>query len=870
MILTINKQSTNSKQTINMVKICDCESPYPSENETTYIEYFNQFPFELSNFQKYAIESIVEGHHVLVTAHTGSGKTLPAEFAIEYFVSKEKKVIYTSPIKALSNQKFYEFTKKFPHISFGILTGDIKSNPEADVLIMTTEILQNTLYKKNAMSMTGTSHISLPLTTTFDMDLNNELACVIFDEVHYINDPDRGKVWEETIMMLPRHVQMVMLSATLDKPEKFASWCENRGETHHHDQDQTQTHADKQVYLTSTNHRVVPLTHYTFMTTTSAIFKLIKDKQLENEIKEHTNKIIPIQTASGVFNESLYHKNKKILTVFENKNLRMKRMHVLNQVTKYMVENNMLPALCFVLSRKQLEICAKEITTNLLEDDSKVSYTIKRECESIIRKLPNYEEYLNLPEYINIVYLLEKGIAIHHAGIMPVLREMIELLYSKGYIKLLFATETFAVGINMPTKSVIFTDVNKFDGNGMRMLYSHEYTQMAGRAGRRGIDTVGNVIHLTNLFKNVELTEYRCMMKGRPQSLISKFKISYNLLFNLIETGEQQFLNYIKRSMIQEDVVRVDKFLTEKLGELESEIEKLNTRLDTTQTPRCILEEQRNLLIAKPTSTNKKRKQIERDIQDNLDAFRNIQNDIKILDQFYDYKQHYNDTKTEIESNIQYLNNNINILLKLLTVDGFISETDLTQDPQQEPQYNLTEKGCIASGLREIHCLVFANFIERKLYEGLTGKQLCGIFSCFTNVSVNEDFRSYNVDSCDVPVNNTIKYLKSEYEDYLKKEELYQINTGVEYMMHYDLIEYTMKWYECENAEECKSLLQTMLTEKEIFLGEFVKAILKINNISSEMERIAETTGAIGFLRELRNIPLNTLKFVVTNRSLYV
>uniref|UniRef100_A0A6C0E5D4 Helicase n=1 Tax=viral metagenome TaxID=1070528 RepID=A0A6C0E5D4_9ZZZZ len=853
-----------------MVKICDCESPYPSENETTYIEYFNQFPFELSNFQKYAIESIVEGHHVLVTAHTGSGKTLPAEFAIEYFVSKEKKVIYTSPIKALSNQKFYEFTKKFPHISFGILTGDIKSNPEADVLIMTTEILQNTLYKKNAMSMTGTSHISLPLTTTFDMDLNNELACVIFDEVHYINDPDRGKVWEETIMMLPRHVQMVMLSATLDKPEKFASWCENRGETHHQDQDHPQTHAHKQVYLTSTNHRVVPLTHYTFMTTTSAIFKLIKDKQLENEIKEHTNKIIPIQTASGVFNESLYHKNKKILTVFENKNLRMKRMHVLNQVTKYMVENNMLPALCFVLSRKQLEICAKEITTNLLEDDSKVSYTIKRECESIIRKLPNYEEYLNLPEYINIVYLLEKGIAIHHAGIMPVLREMIELLYSKGYIKLLFATETFAVGINMPTKSVIFTDVNKFDGNGMRMLYSHEYTQMAGRAGRRGIDTVGNVIHLTNLFKNVELTEYRCMMKGRPQSLISKFKISYNLLFNLIETGEQQFLNYIKRSMIQEDVVRVDKFLTDKLGELESEIEKLNTRLDTTQTPRCILEEQRNLLIAKPTSTNKKRKQIERDIQDNLDAFRNIQNDIKILEQFYDYKQYYNDTKTEIESNNQYLNNNINILLKLLTVDGFISETDLMQDPHQEPQYNLTEKGCIASGLREIHCLVFANFIERKLYEGLTGKQLCGIFSCFTNVSVNEDYRSYNVDSCDVSANNTIKYLKSEYEDYLKKEELYQINTGVEYMMHYDLIEYTMKWYECENAEECKSLLQTMLSEKEIFLGEFVKAILKINNISSEMERIAETTGAIGFLRELRNIPSNTLKFVVTNQSLYV
>jgi len=286
------------------------------------------------------------------------------------------------------------------------------------------------------------------------------------------------------------------------------------------------------------------------------------------------------------------------------------------------------------------------------------------------------------------------------------------------------------------------------------------------------------------------------------------------------------------------------------------------------------LEEYRNLLIAKPTSTNKKRKQIERDIQDNLDAFRNIQNDIKILDQYYDYKEEHHETKTEIESNNKFLDNNVNILLKMLEVDGFVSKFEDTQtqdihDPQNT-QYNLTEKGSIASGLREVHCLAFANFINKKLYEGLSGRQLCGVFSCFTNISINEDYRSYNIDSCDVPVNNTIKYLKSEYEDYLKKEELYQINTGTEYMMHYDLVDYVMKWYDCENAPECKCLLETMLSEKEIFLGEFVKAILKINNISSEMERIAENMGAIGFLRELRNIPLNTLKFVVTNQSLYL
>ena len=197
----------------------------------------------------------------------------------------------------------------------------------------------------------------------------------------------------------------------------------------------------------------------------------------------------------------------------------------------------MLPALCFVLSRKQLEICAKEVTTILLEDDSKIPYLIKRECDQILRKLPNFMEYLDLPEYIELTGLLEKGVGIHHAGMMPVLREMVELLFSKGYIKVLFCTETLSIGINMPVKTTIFTDVKKFDGKENRFLYSHEYTQMAGRAGRLGLDKVGHVIHLNNLFRNVSLLEYRTFMNGKPQTLVSKFKISYNMLLNLVSIG---------------------------------------------------------------------------------------------------------------------------------------------------------------------------------------------------------------------------------------------------------------------------------------------------------------------------------------------
>ena len=196
-----------------MVRICNTQYDMSvSENSTTITEYFDKYSFTLSDFQKYVIEGIVTGNHVLVTAHTGSGKTLPAEFAIEYFHNKGKKVIYTSPIKALSNQKFYEFSKQYPHISFGILTGDLKTNPDADVLIMTTEILQNQLYSRlHKNQNTSTDSLSPTVTSTsFNMDIDNELGAVIFDEVHYINDSDRGKVWEETIMMLPPQVQMTM------------------------------------------------------------------------------------------------------------------------------------------------------------------------------------------------------------------------------------------------------------------------------------------------------------------------------------------------------------------------------------------------------------------------------------------------------------------------------------------------------------------------------------------------------------------------------------------------------------------------------------------------------------------------------------
>jgi len=827
-----------------MVKIC--AATYPADNEVTFKEHFEKYPFELSTFQKYGIEAIVKGHHVLITAHTGSGKTLPAEFAIEHMVEKGKKVIYTAPIKALSNQKFYEFTHKYPHISFGILTGDIKTNPEADVLIMTTEILLNTLYNKQ--STTTSSLID------FDMDFDNELGCVIFDEVHYVNDPDRGRVWEESIMMMPEHVQMIMLSATIDTPEKFARWCETRGNT-------PSFKSDKFVYLASTNHRVVPLTHYTFLTSASSVFKTIKDKATQKEIKDMTDKFIPIQSADGKFDEPHFHKVQKTLDLFEKNRLRMKRQHVLNQACKLMVEKDMLPALCFVLSRKQLEVCANEITVNLLEFDSKVPYIVQNECEQIIRKLPNYEEYLHLPEYVNAVALLEKGIAIHHSGVMPIIKEMIELLYAKGYIKVLFATETFSIGVNMPTKTVLFASSSKFDGNVQRTLYSHEYTQMAGRAGRRGIDKVGSVIHLNNLFPKIDCITYKKMLHGKPQTLTSKFKISYNLLLNLIDIGDTDFVNYAKRSMIQNDIEREIQDMCHEIKKLEDK-KHAGVKFDA---PYYVVEEFTELVNTVNALKNRKRKDAEKKIADLQKEWPRITEDKKKREAQLVVQTEIDHMSSRVKDVEKFMNNSIETVMSILETNSLISRNSASDSVVE-----LTPKGRIASKLREVHCLVFADLIDQETLYTLTAKQLISLFSCFTNVTVSDDVKCITPHCKDKTVEKIIYTTKELYDEYVSIEDHENIVTGTECDIHYDLTDYCADWCDCENVEDCKRLLQSLEYEKQIFLGEFVKALMKINNIACEMEKIAELTGRIDFLSTLREIPRLTMKYVVTNQSLYI
>ena len=835
-----------------MVKICSTN--YPRENEDVYKEYFEKFNYPLHDFQKWSIEGIVEGHHVLACCPTGSGKSLPAEFALDYFHSKGKKTIYCSPIKSLSNQKFNDFTLKYPHISVGILTGDIRCNPGADVLVMTTEILLNKLYQ-----IKSKNDASVNSSTSFEMNLETELGCVVFDEIHYITNEERGHVWENSIMLLPKHVQMIGLSATLDDPVKFSYWLENRGEP---------ASGDKMVYLTSKKDRAVPLTHYSFITVPQSIFKVVKDKTLQQEIKSIINKPFVIQDAKNKFNDEHYFRMNKMLKLFESKDIRVKRANALNQVTTYLTENEMTPAICYIFSIKQIEICSKEITTNLLEFDSKVPYIAKRECDKILRdKLPNFEEYFNLPEYVQLVALLEKGIATHHSKMLPIFREIVEIFFARGYIKLLFATESVAIGLNLPVKTCIFTDIYKHDGSSLRLLYAHEYTQSAGRSGRLGLDTVGHVIHMNNLFRNVDSVSYKTMMNGKPQSLTSKFKISYNLLLNLIDIGDNNLVQFANRSMVTGELEGQLQQLSGKIASLRCELDNMTI---CTRTPREAIQQLIELQTSVSTAVNKKRKEMERQINQLIDNYKFIEQDKTAYLKISTKENEIRALQGQVDKLNSYISSEIGAVLNILRDDNYIEGEEYRLEEYRLEEYQLTSKGKFAAHLREVHCLAFAKVLEDKTIDHLTAKQFVSLFSIFSNIKVQEDVRDIFPKSLDDEVQSSVILLTKLYSEYNNKEVEYGVNTGFDYTLHYDLLNYLDEWCDCVDAEACKAVLQRLGAEKEIFLGEFVKALLKINNISCEMEKVAELTGNIPFLSKLKEIPNLTLKYVVTNQSLYV
>eukprot|EP01088_Endostelium_zonatum_P017135 TRINITY_DN4905_c1_g1_i1.p1 TRINITY_DN4905_c1_g1~~TRINITY_DN4905_c1_g1_i1.p1 ORF type:complete len:1322 (-),score=354.13 TRINITY_DN4905_c1_g1_i1:6-3947(-) len=459
-----------------------------------------KYPFDLDVFQKEAVYHLERGESVFVAAHTSAGKTVVAEYAIAMAAKHMTRAIYTSPIKALSNQKFRDFKETFGDV--GLITGDVSIKPEASCLILTTEILRSMLYR--------------------GADMIRDVEWVIFDEVHYVNDIERGVVWEEVIIMLPAHVNLILLSATVPNTVEFADWI---GRT-----------KKKKIWVISTLKRPVPLEHYIYCN--EELFKIVEpngnflQRSFQSAQKSTREKLEKSRNSFGNTNNNFGRDNAKQQTS------RWSRL-----VTT-LEKKTLLPVVVFVFSKNQCEELAYnlggvDLTTAKEKHDTHIF------VEAALDRLKGTDK--KLPQVQRIKDILKRGIGVHHGGLLPIIKELVEILFSKGRIKVLFATETFAMGVNMPAKAVVFNRTRKFDGRTERDLLPGEYTQMAGRAGRRGKDLVGTVI--INIPGEVpESSGIHKMILGVPEKLESQFRLTYNMILNLLRVEDFKVEDMIKRS----------------------------------------------------------------------------------------------------------------------------------------------------------------------------------------------------------------------------------------------------------------------------------------------------------------------------------
>ena len=482
----------------------------------------------------------------------------------------------------------------------------------------------------------------------------------------------------------------------------------------------------------------------------------------------------------------------------------------------------------------------------------------------MISKLNNWREYTDLKEYKKIIKLLEKGIAVHHSGVTPVFREMIELLFSKGYIKLLFATETFAVGINMPTRTVIFTSLIKYSNSGFRPLYPHEYTQMAGRAGRRGIDVKGYVFHLNNLFINnneIELSQYRDILTGNSQIITSKFNINYNLIISLIDSKKNMF-DFIENTLMGNEIFHEININLKDLKQLENIKNKLeieiNEKINTTYE---IANEwyniENNIKTIKRKQYEKRKKQI---IQE-YGSFDIIKNDIMLIKSLKSIETLITKSENSLENSTNFIKNNIDKYIKILIKEDFMNENK-----------EILNKGLVAYNIQEIPHISFVNFLfnEIETINRLSTTDLICILSVFTPIRIQEEYKVHDINDLNISQNSKSMIQKlnktiNNFSSHENKLGIYDDHIEIQY----DICELVYKWCKASNEKEC-SIIFDELEYWGIFLGDFIKSLLKICNIGIELEKCCEIMENMQLLSIVKNIPNLLLKSVITNKSLYL
>lgn len=742
-----------------------------------------RFPFELDEFQKDACNFINEGKSVVVCAPTGAGKTVIAQHAIHRALEEGKRIFYTTPLKALSNQKYYDFGEKYGTDKVGLLTGDTSINRNGQIVVMTTEVFRNMLYGTNFGSVT---------------DNMKDVKYVVLDEVHYMNDEQRGTVWEESIIYCPTNVQIIALSATVANADELTDWINT---------------VHSKTELVDTDFRPVPLRFFYFDSS-------------------QPTKLLPLLTPSGQLNKKIKPEKR----VF-GKKLQNKKSYV-KEIVNNLRENDMLPAIYFTFSRKkcdeQMEKCA---SLDLITRGEKAQ--IQQIIDEYIAENPHL--YNNK----HIEYLL-CGVASHHAGLLPAWKILVEKLFQKGLIKVVFATETLAAGINMPARSTVISSTSKRTDSGHRMLTASEFLQMSGRAGRRGMDEIGYVTVVGTQFQSPEEVAELVLSDANP--LESRFSPSYSMVLNLLQRFSldeakelilKSFGYFSSGSRIQpllkaqeqikDEIKSRDFICPSKLSDAEiheyDKIRHIYVQNRQTYKKICKQERSKNRPLSKEAQefgrqTKEMLNKMHKFPCDTCKFYKKHSRNIEVLERF---SVRYKKLEKEIERQKDIYWN------KFLAHRSVLSEKGYLNDDYP------TDFGITTSQIRSENELFIAEIIFSGILENLTPSQLAAVVCAITT----EDLR---IDIPYLPISEPVRKTLNLIRNIKRKLEKVQNKYSVEAPMYINPYFSSLIELWVEGAE-----WETITEQVDMGEGDIVRSFKRVVDVLRQFTTIANVPEALVF-----------------------
>jgi len=814
--------------------------------------------YELDPFQKHAVLAIHANSHVFVTAKTGSGKTFVGEYLVARALAAGGRVFYTTPIKSLSNQKYHDLKRLFPAASVGILTGDIKMCPDADVVVMTAEILRNLFYKRG----TATENVGLSAAVSLD-----RVVGIVMDEVHYIQDPDRGHVWEESLILCPRHLQLVLLSATLPSAADLAGWLARLHGRH--------------TCLLSTTYRVVPLEHGVIAA--NRVFTPFLDAAgkwhgdvyrgwlRERDERAHAVDIFkknvksaqkapgasrPGQAWSRAEHDAIREAAGAALRGPEHKITTETPTGTLLNTVEWLQAHAALPALFFIFSRKRCETLAAAAAqvANLL--DAEESTSAGRIFDFHLSRYRSTLE--SSAQYYALRELVVKGVAFHHSGIQPLLKEIVEILFSKGLIRCLFATETFAVGLNMPTRTVVFLELEKMsDGGKRRLLRADEYIQMAGRAGRRGLDKRGLVLYqpLHSAGGNrddqvLEPAELQSMVCGSLPALESRMRFGYDFVLRqflnpeLAGTAEQSYWAFQQRA------ARVS--LDKEIAALAAEKQELSTKFSAADY-RAFQEKirlEKELAGAKNAAARRLRHNL--DTLNSENAALANKNEVwrRLQTVEHELKRRVVEAAEWDAAPLLYLDP----VKKLLRSWAMLADGTLTQ------------LGIAATECNEANCILLPRLVAEGRLRGVPADEIPVILAAMLNESAGSDEQPPEPGSLGLAASTveTLWWLSDQAQNAVDAEKQEMIDNQRSGFWDLSLLWVAVVAAWVRGGQNVAAIA----AEYGLFEGNVLRGLMRVTNMMEELAAVAELMGDLELLEQLRSVCF--LRGEIVSDSIYL